>query len=402
MGKPLEGIRIVELATHLAAPIAARVFADWGAYVVKVEPPEGEPWRTMGAALGVPVRKDHNPAFQTPNINKESIALNLKSPEGTQILHKLLEQADIFLTNTRPRALTKLGFDYETLKDKYPRLIYAHFGGFGDLGPDRDRPGFDLAAFWCRAGTPVEWTMEGNTPFKAQGGFGDAACGALLTAALLTALISRDKTGKGDFIRVSLYGSALWFNSNGLVTSYPEYGLKFPKSVEDLVAPNSPLYQSKDGDWFMVSIPDWNKGYAKTLSMLSLDKYLEDENFTSVTGFKKNPRRVTEIMQKEGYGQLSTAELEDRLIKGDFVFQRLVNPAEVHNDEQAWANDFLRKVTLEDGKNTNLPNNPVKFASFEPGFSLAPQLGANTRSVLREIGYDEAAIDALIAGGAVK
>jgi crotonobetainyl-CoA:carnitine CoA-transferase CaiB-like acyl-CoA transferase len=386
----------------MAVPIAARAMADWGAEVIKIEPPNGEPWRPMGKTYGVPARDDHNPLFQTPNMNKKSILINLKSPEGSQAMHKLLASADVFLTNTRPNALAKLGFSYEALKEKYPRLIYAHFGGYGPKGPDRDRPGFDVAAYWSRAGMPIEWTMAGNTPLKPPGGFGDATCGAMLTAGLLASLIGREKTGKGEYLQISLYGAALWFNNCGVVTYQPQYKLNYPKAVKDLKNPHAVLYKSKDGDWFLISIPDWDARYAKCLTMLGLEKYISDERFQGLANFAKDPEFVVNTLQNEGYGRVGTKDLEERLIKADFVSQKLLHPSEVVKDEQAWANGYLKEITLEDGDKVALPANPIDFASFQEDYKLAPQPGADTKAVLKDVGYDDAAIANMLAAGAVK
>ncbi|MDR1604669.1 MAG: CoA transferase [Gracilibacteraceae bacterium] len=402
MSKPLQGIRVVELGTHIAVPLAARTLADWGAEVIKIEPPNGEPWRPMGKAYGVPARSDHNPLFQTPNMNKQSILINLKSAAGLEAMHKLLAGADIFLTNTRPGALSKLGFSYEALQEKYPRLIYAHFGGYGPEGPDRDRPGFDIAAYWSRTGIPLEWTLAGNIPLKPQGGFGDATCGALLTSGLLAALFGREKTGKGEFLQISLYGAALWFNNCGVVTYQPQYKMNYPRTVADMKNPHSLLYKSKDGDWFLISIPDWDAHYAKLLTMLGLEKYISDERFQGIANFLKNPGPVIDILQKEGYGLIGTRDLEERLVKADFVSQRLFHPSEVLKDEQAWANGYLKEITLEDGEKVALPANPVNFASFREDYALAPQLGADTRAVLKKLGYSDAEVDEMLANGAVK
>ncbi len=154
MANPLESIKVVELATFVAAPVAGRMLADLGAQVIKVESPAGDGWRDHGPRIN-PKRfsiKGENPVFDIYNTGKDFISLNLKTAEGKEAFFKLLDEADIFLTNTRPAALKRLGLDYESLKDRYPRLIYAIVQGFGDKGPDKDAPAFDTTAFWSRGG----------------------------------------------------------------------------------------------------------------------------------------------------------------------------------------------------------------------------------------------------------
>ncbi|MDR1132489.1 MAG: CoA transferase [Oscillospiraceae bacterium] len=400
MRKPLEGVRVVELGTHVAVPKAARMMADWGAEVIKVEPPTGEPWRKIGPSYGVPGRSDHNPIFQSENANKDSIVIDLKAPEGLEAFTKILATADVFITNTRPRALQKLGIDYETMKDKFPKLIYGHFSGYGPVGPEKDRPGFDVAAYWMKAGMPAEWTMKGLPPFKPTAGFGDGTCAALLLSGLLAALLAREKSGRGDFLQISLYSSALWFNSSGVVTGQPQYGMKFPRGKEDYPAPYNLLYQTRDGDWILWSLPDWDKRYRDFLKALHLEQYADDARFTTLANAGKHVIEVIDILEK-AFRALSTDEVVENLTKGDFVFNRATNPVEISTDEQAWANDYLARLTLEDGKDVVLPTNPLRFESFTPDFKLAPQLGAGTKNILKQAGYGDAAIGQLIDSGAV-
>jgi crotonobetainyl-CoA:carnitine CoA-transferase CaiB-like acyl-CoA transferase len=401
MNKPLDGIRVVELGTHVAVPKAARMMADWGAEVIKVEPPGGEPWRGIGPSYGVPGAENHNPIFQNENANKKSIVVNLKSPQGAQAFVKLLSAADVFITNTRPKALQKLGIDYDSLKDRLPKLIYGHFSGYGPVGPDKDRPGFDVAAYWMKGGMPAEWTMKGHPPFKPTAGFGDGTCGALLLSGLLAALIAREKSGQGDFLQISLYGSAIWFNSNGVVTSQPQYGMKFPRGKEDFPAPYNMMYQTASGDWIQWSLPDWDKRFKDFLKALHLEQYNDDPRFQNIAATAKNIVEVIDIFEG-AFGKMTTEEVVKNLTEGDFVFNKAMNPADVCEDEQAWVNHYLKKVTLEDGKDLALPTNPLQFASFSPDFNLAPHLGADTKAILKDLGYDDAAADELISSGAVK
>lgn len=140
MSNHLEGIRVVELGTHVAVPKAARIMADWGAEVIKVEPPKGEPWRYVGPGYEMPAGPDNNPIFEVENINKKSVALNLKTPEGQAAMKTLIRSADVFITNTRTKALEKLGLSYEALREECPGLIYVHFGAFGQKGPGKGLP----------------------------------------------------------------------------------------------------------------------------------------------------------------------------------------------------------------------------------------------------------------------
>ena len=156
MFKPLEGVKVIDLTYFVAGPGAARILADWGADVIKVEGLKGEEWRILGKNYGIPYTAEENALFTAQNANKKFIALDLKKEDGKEALLKLLENADVFISNVRLKSLVKMGLDYDSLKERFPRLIYCHFTGFGYEGPDAARPGFDMAAFWARSGAIVD------------------------------------------------------------------------------------------------------------------------------------------------------------------------------------------------------------------------------------------------------
>lgn len=164
MRKPLEGVRVVELGTYVAAPRTARILGDWGASVIKVESLQGDVWRYLAKSFGLPIDPDHAPLFEPDNMNKRDITLDLKSEKGQEVLHKLLAEADVFVTSTRLDGLKRMGIDYENLRVKHPRLIVAQICGFGNQGPLSKNPGFDSACYWGGAGIAQTWAYEGQTP----------------------------------------------------------------------------------------------------------------------------------------------------------------------------------------------------------------------------------------------
>ncbi|HOE09169.1 MAG TPA: CoA transferase, partial [Treponemataceae bacterium] len=173
---PLAGINVIELATVVAAPAVGRVLATYGANVIKIEaPPDGDLIRGMSKGHQLPSEPYNSPLFDVLNSGKKTISINLKSEKGKEALHKLLEQSDIFITNVRMKSLIRMGLGYDALKDKYPRLIYGHFSGFGLEGPDADRPGFDTTAFWLRSGAIMDWVVPGSFVIRPSFGFGDLA-----------------------------------------------------------------------------------------------------------------------------------------------------------------------------------------------------------------------------------
>jgi crotonobetainyl-CoA:carnitine CoA-transferase CaiB-like acyl-CoA transferase len=404
MSTLLEGLKIIELSTHVAVPKAARIMADWGADVIKIETPKGEGWRTMGQTWALPCSDDNNPLFQSENANKKSIAINLKSEEGKNVLFKLLENADVFMTNTRLKSLKKLGLDYEAIASKFPKLIYAHFSGFGDEGPEKDRPGFDVTSFWARSGALVEWGLDGSIPNKPHPGFGDGASASALLAGIMAALYKRTQTGKGDKVKSSLFGTALWYNSTGVLMGQPAYGHNYPKNRFNQVSPFAILYQTKDRDWILTSLPDYNIKKDQIFDMLGLEKLKGNPRFATLEACRQdgNMKEIVELVA-ESFSQTDTKTILEGFTKLGVVHEKLAHPRDLYTDPQAWANGYLHELELENGDKVVLPNSPVKFNSMEPPeFNLAPQLGADTISILKELGYADEEIETMKNNNFVK
>lgn len=396
MGNLLDGICVVELGTHMAVPLAARLLADWGAEVIKVEPPKGEAWRTIARTYNVPFASDNDPIFQVPNGNKKSIAINLKSEDGMEVMRRLIVKADIFISNTRLKSLTKLGLDYESIKKLNPGIIFAHFNGYGPNGPEKERPGFDIAAYWAKAGMPVEWTIKEQTPFRPMPGFGDSTVASSLTASVLAALHRKLVTGEGEFIQASLYGCALWYNNVGVVASQPRYNGSYPHSKYEQTSPYNTVFCSSDGTYFLFSIPYWNSFAEKFLQRFGLEKWIGDRRFMTVEGTKTDMQTVMDTLQ-EAFGRMTIDEICQAFTELDVVFEVFVNPCNVTNDEQAWANNYLIKATMECGDEVIISNNPLKFHNAQTlEFHLAPQLGADTKAILSKLGYTQTDIDKFI------
>lgn len=395
----LSGIRVIELGTHIAVPKAARVLADWGAEVIKVEPPKGEAWRTVGGEWGMPCSEGNNPCFQAENANKKSLVLNLKDEKGKEAMFKLLETADVFVTNTRSKALERLGLSYETLKERFPSLIYAHFSAYGEDGPDKDAPGFDSAAYWGRSGMLLEWSEAGRAPFRPFPGFGDSTCSGYLAAGILSAVVQKLRTGKGELVQMSLYGTALWFNSIGVIMGQPKYGREYPIKDGEQANAFVPYYQTKDGDWIVTGSSTWNKHAPAVFRMVGMEQYAEDPDYVELEKSCSHLPEVIEVLRK-GYAQTSTETVLRVLSEIGLVHARLRNPREITSDQQAWANGYLHELKMESGETVILPNTPVKFSSmkelpYEPG----PVLGRDSRKILESIGYNAQEIEEMSRSG---
>ena len=398
--RPLEGIRVVELGTHVAAPMVGRLMADWGADVIKVEPPKGEAYRTVGISWKLPNKEDNNPIMQVNNANKRSISLNLKDPDAKEALIKLLETADVFVTNTRSQALERLGLGYKTLKERCPRLIYCVCTAFGMTGPDRDGPGFDTASYWGRGGMPAEWTVAENVPARPHPGFGDATVASAMLAGVLACLYKREKTGEGDFLTSSLYGTALWYNFHGIVEAqYP--GHDVPLSRYGAVRPLTPVYKSQDGKAFFIIEQFYEEKAKDFWTGLGLPEFADDPAVSTYAGYNADKKKVIDLLD-ETFAKIPYAKIDEVCAKLNMVHAVFATPKDALTDPQAWENNYLRKINLENGDELIVPTTPVQFDSFpEADFNLLPHLGIHTREVLKSIGSTDEQVDAMVAAGAI-
>lgn len=399
--QPLEGLKVVELGTHFAVPSVSRILADWGAEVVKVESLTGDAWRIVGRNQKCPVVDEENPFFTVPNANKQFLALNLKDEEGKAALIKLIGGADIFVSNMRLPALKKLGFSYDELKEKFPSLIYVHFSGFGYEGPDAALPGFDSVAFWARSGAMLDWGVEGNFPFLAPTGAGDAMVGSILCAGVLAAVIGREKTGKGTFVSSSLMGSSIWYNNAAVVST--QYGNKFPKDKDHPANPFGWQYQCSDGEWLMIGVVDYADAYKKIMPLMGHEDLVGDERFNTISAVQKHLDEFMPIL-RAGFMTDTRDNWVRRIGELNIVIGKIGHLSELAYDEQAIANRFVVPVTFPSGKTVQMPTVPVQFSAYEVGDAYEPtgSIGRDDDKILASIGYSAEEIAALKEKGVTK
>ena len=400
-GKPLEGLKVVELGTHFAIPAVARMMADWGAEVVKVEGLSGEAWRVVGRNQKCAVTDDENPFFTVPNANKKFIALNLKDPDGKAALMKLIGQADIFLSNMRLPALTKLGFDYDTLKAKFPGLIYVHFSGYGYKGPDAAKPGFDSVAFWARSGSMLDWGTQGNFPFLAPTGAGDAMVASILCAGVLAAVIGRAKTGQGTFVSSSLMGASVWYNNACVVST--QYGNTFPKDKDHPANPFGWQYQCADGEWLMIGVVDYADTYRKLMPLFGREDLVDDERFNTIAAVQQHLDEAMPIF-REGFMKDTRDNWVERIGALNIVIGKIGHLSELATDPQAVANGFVVPVTFASGRTVQMPTIPVEFSAYDTAGRYEPTgaVGRDTQEILAQAGYTQEQIAGLREKGAAK
>lgn len=408
MFKPLEGVKVIDLTYFVAGPGAAKILADWGADVIKVEPSFGDPGRGTGGTMNDPTEKDCNPFYTAYNANKRGLSLNLKAQEGKDILDKLLETADVFITSYRTGALVRLGLDYDTLSKKHPHIIWAQINGFGDFGPAKDNPGFDTVAFWARSGAMIDIAEKNTSPINPPIGFGDATTSCSLSGGICAALYQKQKTGKGCKVMVSLFSQAIWNNSALIVST--QYGDEYPKTRRNAVSPVIDSFECSDGKWIFLSILEPDR-YYNDLMEKCLDRpdLKDDPRFTPAANGKANAEALIAVISEE-FKKHTQDEMVSRLTAADIAHERIQHVQEVLDDPQALANKYVVPVQNLDGTFTKQSMSPVRFAVKEPTCiedidptieCQAPMVGQHSVEILKEYGYDDAAIEKLMASGVV-
>lgn len=400
--KPLAGIRLIELANYVAAPIVGRIAADLGAEVIKIEGRGGDTWRTtsMGHTKTGP---DENPLFDIFNVGKKSISLNMKSEEGKEIFFKLLESADILVTNTRNQSLVKLGVDYESIKDRFPRLIYATLTGYGYEGPDCNAPGFDNIAFWSRSGFSADMTIEGpgSYPVNSRMAMGDTLAGTTLFGGVMTALYQRERTGKGDFVTMSLYNAGIWMAGGCLTVAQEPYSHKFPEKRNFGTASNL-AYRCADGEWVRCTIFEYDRYANKFFDALGVSEQVAAFGVTDMKSMNAHADDLVPLFEKVFVTKPSSEWLKV-FAELDIVSGRVNHFADVLKDEQAWANEYLQTYKCANGSERVLPTCPVRLGSQGALKFGEPFLcGDHNRQILADLGYSEAQIDQVIAKGALE
>ena len=397
--KPLEGIKVVELASFVAAPTAGRMLAEMGADVIRVESTVGDPWRFYGVNCGLPVADEENPLFDLYNLGKRDIQLDTKTPEGKEILLRLLSEADVFITNNRLKSLVRAGLDYDSLKDRFPKLIYGLVTGYGQTGPDVDAPGYDGVAFFSRSGMLADMAEPGGYPASAPGCVGDGATGAALFGGICAALLNRERTGMGDFVETSLFGNAVWLC--GTMSAFEQYGYHYPKKRSEMGALYT-FYKCKDGEWLHLAVTQHDRYWKPLAEALNVPELAEDERFKNAALISKNRAQLIPLLEK-AFSQFDYDEIAARLKERDIVFDRMRHYRELAADPQAVSNGFVKEHIYENGHSFMMAMLPVHMRNMdETGTGRGPQMGEHTDEILKQYGYSVEEILRLKEAKAVK
>src|SRR5262245_26048237 len=279
MPGPMEGIKVVEVGMWVAGPSASAVLGDWGADVIKIEPPDGDPFRGLMSAFG---GDGSSPPFELDNRNKRSIGLNLSHPDAQAVAAALVDDADVFVSNARPAALARAGLDYETVSARNPRLVYAAVTGYGTEGDDRDRAAYDVGAFWSRAGVAAALTPEGSDLPYQRGGMGDHMAGMAAAGGIAAALLSRERTGEGQLVSTSLMRIGMYMIGWGISMALR---LGVPTTPMTVKAPPNPLingYTAGDGQRFWMLGLQGDRHWPDVIRAIDKPEWATDERFSNL------------------------------------------------------------------------------------------------------------------------
>ena len=383
----LDGVRVIEMGLWVAGPSAGGILADWGAEVVKVEMPTGDPMRTLYSALSGS-KESRCPPFDLHNRGKRSIVVDVNHPDGRALAQRLIGTADVFLTNMRPQFLRRAGLDHESLLASYPKLIYGALTGYGLEGPDKDAPGFDMAAFSARSGISHRATPPGGVPPTLPGGMGDNVTAITLVAGLLGALLHRERTGHGQLVATSLLRTGMFATSMEL-SAFLALGKVAPPPSR--TNPQNPLmnsYRASDDRWLWLIGAEAERHWQPILKALDAIQLMDDERFTNARERRRNGVALVAAFD-EIFARRTRDEWAMTFAEHDIWWAPVNSYEDLINDPQAHAAHAFVQMPAPAGNGATQTTltTPVDFSGAPVEAPRAsPELGSSTDAVLRELG----------------
>ena len=405
MELPLQGVKVVDISMFMAGPMCGRALAEWGADVIKVEPLEGDGFRYSGMGVMFPKDENMNVMYQMNNACKRHISLDLKKPEGMDVMLKLLADTDVLLTNFRTQALEKLRLRHEDLCERFPRLIVAQMTGYGEKGPDRDAPGYDTVAFCARTGLLTDLVEKGAPPLIATGGLGDSVMSLFLCSGILAALFRQQRTGKGCKVSSSLLSAGLYIFSLPVVAAQEQFSHYLPKGRTrlDNLMPTNTVFKCSDGEWLFIAEPNpIGKKWENLAAALGKQDWVENKEMASPIYMAKNHREI--IMEMDRIMLTKPSTEWEKILKGhDIPHQRCMHLDEQTKDPQVLENGYVFKQKFQNGESCLLVSNPIQFSDIPPRELPPPgKVGQDTIEILKSLGFSQNEIESLLESKAAR
>jgi crotonobetainyl-CoA:carnitine CoA-transferase CaiB-like acyl-CoA transferase len=386
----LSGIRVVELAAWTFVPAAGAVLADWGADVIKIEHPEtGDPQRGLISSGIVAGAGGVNHFIEQPNRGKRSVGLDTRTPEGLELLMKLVETADVFLTNLLPDSRERMGIDVDQVRARNPRIIYARGHGYGTKGDLAAQGGFDLAAYWARGGIGEGYAAgDASYPPMQRPAFGDSYGGLAIAAGIAAALVKRERTGEPSVVDVSLLGAAIWQLGPDIVGAGVT-GQDIPKfHLDEMPNPVASMYRTRDGRHIAFVLLQADRFWADFCTRLGRTDLIGDERYANaMVRFGNRKDCIAEL--RRAFGSEDLAHWEKAFAGFEGVWDVMRTAHEIHRDPQAVANGYLPRTSDTKGNEFALAASPVQFDETPLEVNRAPEHGEHTDALLAELGYSE-------------
>lgn len=388
MSQPLSGVRILEIASHVFVPIAGGVLHEWGAEVVKIEHPEtGDPYRSLVTAGLHSLHDGIDPSFQLTNRGKQSVAIDLKKPEGRELLYRMVGDFDVFLTNMRPDARRRLGIDVAEIRAQNPSIIYVRGSGYGPRGPDVQTGGYDATAYWSRSGMGGAFTpKDAERPTMQRPAFGDVMGGLTIAGAIAAAMYRRLATGEPSVVDVSLLNVGMWQLQPDI--THAKVNPEGQNRVHDRKQTWNPItgtYRTRDGRFIHLNMMDADRYWPDLCRVIGRPELLDDPRFVDMPSRKEHSRACVEKLD-EIFASRDYAEWCAILKEAKGVWAPLQTPLEVHDDPAVAPNGYMAEVEMINGTQLTLVTSPAQFDEQGARPQRAPELGEHTETALLDIG----------------
>ena len=401
MGGMLEGVRVVEVSMWAYVPLAGVVLAEWGADVIKIEGPDGDPIRNL--VVGGVSGSGPNYTFELMNRGKKGMTLDLANPEAQAILHELVADADVFLTSILPGTRPKLGIDVDTIRSKNPGIIYAAGTGAGPEGPEAGKGGYDSISFWARGSVAASVTPDGLDPVgMPSGAFGDSLSGMALAGGIAAALAKKERTGEGSVVEGALLGTAMWAMQMAIIGAHVGGLDEMPKAGrKQAFNPLVNNYPTADGRWVALCMLQPDVYWAGLLTAIGRDDMTNDPRFADAGVRAQNVEACIDELDKTFLSQ-PLEHWKKALATQKGQWDVLNKVSDLMKDEMAIANGFVQTVDYPGGHQLPMVSSPIRFDRVRPDLLPAPAFGENTDEILGGLGWDEEKIiEAKISGAVI-